>query len=100
MQVEMTHKEDGERPSDSEGLEGWREDAHLWLVDHVDPNLKDNLLTMACSHEDPGSLVSPGWLPWGCRHGPQSSTMGACCPLLVFTLLSTIHPPLQILVAQ
>ena len=63
MQVEMTHKEDGERPSDSEGLEGWREDAHLWLVDHVDPNLKDNLLTMACSHEVSVPLVSPGWLP-------------------------------------
>ena len=29
----------------------------------MDPNLKDNLLTMACSHEVPGPLVSPGQLP-------------------------------------
>lgn len=96
----MTHEEDGEPPSDSEGLEGYREDTQLWLVDHVDPNLKDNLLTMACSREVPGPLVCPGWLPCRRLHGPQSRTMGACCPLLAIALLSTIHQPFQILVAQ
>lgn len=60
---------------------------------------KDNLLTMACSREqDPWSVR--GGCPADVCTGRRAGRWGPCCPLLAIALLSTIHQPFQILVAQ